>query len=152
MQLPSLQAHRQPHRGALWCDRDNAPLPTLPRPCRPSSSSMPRRRLKAAIAVLAAALCLCALATPAAARSPGAVSGSRIDPADPLLDGLELSLEGVAHVKRHLLQLNPPTVKYAPCNAASELTCGGTAAAAASRGELLPSMGTPEKLLPWAAG
>lgn len=113
---------------------------------------MPRRRLKAAIAALAAALCLCELATPAAARSPGAVSGSRIDPADPLLDGLELSLEGVAHVKRHLLQLNPPTVKYAPCNVASELTCGGTAAAAASGGELLPSMGTPEKLLPWAAG
>lgn len=81
-----------------------------------------RRPAATAAAAAIAAVLLAALAGPATARGLGS-SSSIPDPSDPLLEGLELNMEGVAHVKRHLLQLAPPTVKYAPCNAASELTC-----------------------------
>lgn len=103
---------------------------------------MPRqRRCTAAIAALAAVVCLGALAPPAAARGPDAFSGSLVNAADPLLEDLGLNLEGVAGVKRHLLQLVPNPVIYAPCDATKHITCSGTAAAKAAGGELLlPSM------------
>lgn len=120
-----------------------SPLPRSPRLqalIAPAASSMPRqRRCTAAIAALTAVVCLCALAPPAAARD--AFSGSLIDAADPLLEDLGLNLEGVAGVKRHLLQLVPNPVIYAPCNAAKHITCRGTAAAKAAGGALLlPTM------------
>ncbi|PRW61237.1 hypothetical protein C2E21_0656 [Chlorella sorokiniana] len=91
-----------------------------------------QRQRSTVIAALAAVACLGALATPAAARGPDAFAGSRVDAADPLLAGLELNLEGVASVKRHLLQLQPNTPKYAPCDKSKELTCSGTPAAKAA--------------------
>lgn len=108
-----------------------------------------QRQRGAVIALLAAALCLAGLAPPVAARSPDAITGRIIDAADPLLDGLELNLEGVAHVKRHLLQLLPPTVKYAPCNAATELTCHPTAAAKAAAPAGAPLLLLVQPCLGW---
>ena len=143
------------HRGGHTGESDRAPNSSWPRPCRslwlqtapttPASSMAHARRPPTAAAAVAAVL-LAALAAPAAARGLGS-SSSSLDPSDPLLEGLELNLEGVAHVKRHLLQLAPPTVKYAPCNAASELTCGpSTKAASGARACWL------RRMLPGAAG